>query len=74
MRGTITDRVIDAVMKVPDVSKVDVHLDVMSDEQRAELKKTLAATTNGRSPSPRRVRPRRSSRSPRARAVSASPP
>ena len=41
MRGTITDRVIDAVMKVPDVKKVDVHLDVMSDEQRAELKKTL---------------------------------
>ncbi len=41
MRSTITDRVIDAVMKVPDVSKVDVHLDVMSDEQRAELKKLL---------------------------------
>lgn len=41
MRGTITDRVIDAVMKVPDVKKVDVHLDVMSDDQRAELKKTL---------------------------------
>lgn len=41
MRSTITDRVIDAVMKVPDVSKVDVYLDVMSDEQRAELKKLL---------------------------------
>ncbi len=41
MRSTITDRVIDAVMKVPNVSKVDVHLDVMNDEQRAELKKLL---------------------------------
>lgn len=41
MRGTITDRVIDAVMKVPDVAKVDVHLDVMDDAQRAELKKLL---------------------------------
>jgi len=41
MRSTITDRVIDAVMKVPDVSKVDVHLDVMSDAQRAELKTLL---------------------------------
>jgi ATP-binding protein involved in chromosome partitioning len=41
MRSTITDRVIDAVMKVPDVTKVDVHLDVMNDEQRAELKKLL---------------------------------
>jgi len=41
MRSTITDRVIDAVMKVPDVAKVDVHLDVMNDDQRAELKKLL---------------------------------
>ena len=41
MKGTITDRVIDAVMKVPDVTKVDVHLDVMDDTQRAELKKLL---------------------------------
>ena len=41
MRSTITDRVIDAVMRVPDVSKVDVHLDVMNDDQRAELKKLL---------------------------------
>ena len=41
MRGTITDRVIDAVMKVPDVARVDVHLDVMDDAQRAELKKLL---------------------------------
>lgn len=41
MRSTITDRVVDAVMKVPDVKKVDVHLDVMNDEQRAELKKLL---------------------------------
>lgn len=41
MRSTITDRVIDAVMRVPDVTKVDVHLDVMDDDQRAELKKLL---------------------------------
>lgn len=41
MRGTITDRVIDAVMRVPDVTKVNVHLDVMDDAQRAELKKLL---------------------------------
>lgn len=41
MKGTITDRVIDAVMKVPEVTKVDVHLDVMDDTQRAELKKLL---------------------------------
>lgn len=41
MKGAINDRVIDAVMKVAGVSRVDVHLDVMSDEQRAELKTKL---------------------------------
>ena len=41
MRSTITDRVVEAVMQVPDVSLVNVHLDVMSDEQRADLKKLL---------------------------------
>ncbi|MEY2990198.1 MAG: hypothetical protein RLZZ163_1114 [Actinomycetota bacterium] len=41
MRGTINDRVVDAVMKVPAVTKVSVHLDVMDDAQRAELKKLL---------------------------------
>ncbi len=41
MRGTITDRVVDAVMKVPAVTKVSVQLDVMDDAQRAELKKLL---------------------------------
>ena len=41
MKTTITERVVDAVMKVPGVSKVAVQLDVMSDDQRAELKRTL---------------------------------
>lgn len=41
MRGTIQDRVVDAVMKVPNVSRVDVHLDVMDDDQRAQLKAKL---------------------------------
>lgn len=41
MRGTIQDRVIDSVMKVPHVTRVDVHLDVMNDEQRAQLKSAL---------------------------------
>lgn len=41
MRETITERVIAAVSAVPNVSGVDVDLDVMSDDQRAELKKLL---------------------------------
>ncbi|MEC9213732.1 MAG: P-loop NTPase, partial [Actinomycetota bacterium] len=41
MRSTITDRVVEAVKQVPDVSTVNVELDVMSDEQRADLKKLL---------------------------------
>jgi len=41
MRETIIERVVDAVSAVPGVTGVDVDLDVMSDEQRAELKKLL---------------------------------
>jgi len=41
MKGAINDRVIDAVMKVAGVSRVDVFLDVMSDEQRVELRNKL---------------------------------
>lgn len=41
MKTTITERVTDAVMKVPGVTKVVVDLDVMSDEQRAKLKEIL---------------------------------
>ncbi|CAB4905213.1 MAG: P-loop NTPase [Actinobacteria bacterium] len=41
MRDTITDRVTAAVMTVAGVTKVEVELDVMSDEQRAAMKKTL---------------------------------
>lgn len=41
MRGTIQERVVDAVMKVPNVRRVDVHLDVMNDEQRTALKTKL---------------------------------
>lgn len=41
MRETITQRVSEAVAAVPGVTGVRVELDVMSDEQRAELKRTL---------------------------------
>jgi ATP-binding protein involved in chromosome partitioning len=41
MRDTITDRVTAAVMTVAGVTKVEVELDVMSDEQRAAMKKSL---------------------------------
>jgi len=41
MRGPITDRVTEAVSAVPGVTAVRVELDVMSDEQRAELRSTL---------------------------------
>lgn len=41
MRETITDRVTAAVSAVPGVTGVQVVLDVMSDEQRAELRRTL---------------------------------
>ena len=45
MRDTIQDRVINAVMQVPGVTRVDVHLDVMNDEQRAALKEKLRGGT-----------------------------
>ncbi|MER7081012.1 ATP-binding protein involved in chromosome partitioning [Saccharopolyspora kobensis] len=41
MRETITQRVTDAVAAVDGVGSVQVELDVMSDEQRTELRKTL---------------------------------
>ncbi len=41
MRETITSRVTEAVSKVPGVARVEVELDVMSDEQRTELRKSL---------------------------------
>ncbi|GAA3510774.1 Mrp/NBP35 family ATP-binding protein [Dietzia aurantiaca] len=41
MRDTITDRVRAAVSDVPGVGEVGVELDVMSDEQRTELRKHL---------------------------------
>ena len=41
MRGTITDRVRDAVSAVPGVTAVEVELDVMDDEQRAALRTLL---------------------------------
>src|SRR3712207_2812148 len=41
MRETITNRVTQAVSGVPGVTSVQVVLDVMSDEQRAELRRTV---------------------------------
>jgi ATP-binding protein involved in chromosome partitioning len=41
MRETITARVTEAVSAVPGVTRVEVELDVMSDEQRAELRRGL---------------------------------
>jgi ATP-binding protein involved in chromosome partitioning len=41
MRETITARVTDAVSKVDGVTAVEVELDVMSDEQRHELRRSL---------------------------------
>jgi ATP-binding protein involved in chromosome partitioning len=41
MRATITARVTDAVSKVAGVTAVEVELDVMSDEQRHELRRSL---------------------------------
>ncbi|MDX2355764.1 Mrp/NBP35 family ATP-binding protein [Dietzia sp. PP-33] len=41
MRETITDRVRKAVSDVPGVGEVAVELDVMNDEQRTELRKSL---------------------------------
>ena len=44
MRETITNRVTQAVSAVPGVTSVQVGLDVMSDEQRAELRRTVRGT------------------------------
>ncbi|MGY1751585.1 Mrp/NBP35 family ATP-binding protein [Blastococcus sp. SYSU D01042] len=44
MRETITNRVTTAVGAVAGVTSVQVGLDVMSDEQRAELRKTVRGT------------------------------
>jgi ATP-binding protein involved in chromosome partitioning len=41
MRETITNRVTEAVSAVPGITAVQVELDVMSDEQRTELRKGL---------------------------------
>src|SRR4028119_1274917 len=41
MRETITSRVTQAVSAVPGVASVQVALDVMNDEQRAELRRTV---------------------------------
>ena len=41
MRDTITERVTAAVSALPGVTRVDVDLDVMSDEQRQAMKATL---------------------------------
>jgi ATP-binding protein involved in chromosome partitioning len=41
MRSTITSRVTEAVAKVAGVTGVEVELDVMSDEQRHELRRSL---------------------------------
>src|SRR5882672_10342414 len=41
MRETITNRVRDAVGAVPGVREVRVELDVMSDDQRTELRRSL---------------------------------
>jgi ATP-binding protein involved in chromosome partitioning len=44
MRETITNRVTQAVSAVPGVTSVQVGLDVMNDEQRTELRKTVRGT------------------------------
>src|SRR3712207_3506693 len=44
MRETITSRVTQAVSAVPGVTAVQVGLDVMNDEQRAELRRTVRGT------------------------------
>ena len=45
MRETITQRVTDAVSEVDGVGSVHVELDVMSDDQRTELRKKLRGTS-----------------------------
>ena len=45
MRETITKRVTEAVSRVPGITSVRVELDVMSDEQRADMRKNLRGDT-----------------------------
>ena len=45
MRETITSNVTEAVQRVPGVARVNVELDVMSDEQRRELRDSLRGGT-----------------------------
>lgn len=45
MRETITKRVTEAVSRVPGVTSVRVALDVMSDQQRADMRKNLRGDT-----------------------------
>src|SRR4029450_13488549 len=52
MRATITNRVTTAVSAVPGVTSVQVVLDVMSDEQRAELRKTVRGSDTAEPVSP----------------------
>lgn len=74
MRQTITDTVTAAVAAVEGVTHVDVTLDVMGDEQRRELAAALrGGRPSARSPSPSRARSPACTRSPQARAASASP-
>lgn len=46
MRETITSRVTEAVSKVAGVERVEVELDVMSDEQRTQLRRSLRGDTD----------------------------
>ena len=48
MRETITNRVTQAVSAVAGVTSVSVVLDVMSDEQRAELRRTVRGSDAAR--------------------------
>ena len=45
MRETITKRVTEAVSRVPGITSVRVDLDVMSDQQRADMRKNLRGDT-----------------------------
>ena len=45
MRELITKRVTDAVSRVPGITSVRVELDVMSDQQRADMRKNLRGDT-----------------------------
>ena len=49
MRSTITDRVVEAVTQVPDVSTVNVELDVMSEDRKSTRRTPV--TRSSRMPS-----------------------